>query len=633
MERLLKEEEKKMKVVEEEKVEEEEKEESLLRRSAEQRGESSGTKKGDSWMEKKISECVANLSMGEEEEAMLYVPPEEKEAVIREWEAEKDPLRRQAIEEEEKLQWKLRLTTEKKRRMDEASKMAREMEAIKAQREEIQAQEDIQGKLDVILRHIELLARAWEEQHQFARAQDIALHSIRPGFRNFAREMLLHVGAEMQARIEGTEKFCTSAIEGTKMATLKEEVRPHREPVKIKFPEPYSGKKEENFDNWEASINLYIYLQHIVPAEQVLIIAFQALKDEAASFARSLACAAQCEMVAYSKITPFPKFLKLLKERFADVTRGVRVFDKLQTIHSHQWRTARALKGVMDELVVVPDHRVIEALLVNLFYHAMPEPLRVHFFEKSRRPTMTYDILSREAVLLSGAWRRRTVVGVRGGPTLLSRLEGGRKEEEEARAKGVGPQAATPDLEMTAQSCLDVIKGTVPSIVTHRLGLGLITYTDWLPLMRDLVRLEAQDLPGGSGGKKTTNRKRFLSSNRFAAHDLLEVDEETFAEDPSLGDNQEQDCEASCSSSAHESDYVDDGESMNVFKKIAFKRVFCPKVLLNSKSFKNLEESLAWSLLLSVIVKPSLPRMTGWSLSRRDLCSILVTTLWHSSSQ
>ncbi|GBG63836.1 hypothetical protein CBR_g39621 [Chara braunii] len=129
----------------------------------------------------------------------------------------------------------------------------------------------------------------------------------------------------------------------------------------------------------------------------------------------------------------------------------------------------------------------------------------------------------------------------------------------------------TPDLEMTAQSCLDVIKGTVPSTVTHRLGLGLIAYTDWLSLMRDLVKLEAQDLPGGSGGKKTTSRKWFPDSNRFAAHDQLEVDEETFAEDPSLGDDQEQDCEASCSSPSHESDPVDDDKSMNAFKKTAFK--------------------------------------------------------------
>ncbi|GBG78631.1 hypothetical protein CBR_g27856 [Chara braunii] len=212
MERL-KEEEEKMKEVEEEEIEEEE---PLLRRSAEQRGETSDTKKDASWLEKKVSEWVANLSLGEEEEAMLYVPLEEKEVVIREWEEEKDPLRHQTIEEGKKLERKLRLTRENKRRMEEANKVARELGVIKVQ-------EDIQGKLDVISRNIELLARAWDEQHQFSRAQDIALHFIRLGFRDCAREMMLHVGAEVQARIEGTEKFCRGAIEGAKLAVPKEE--------------------------------------------------------------------------------------------------------------------------------------------------------------------------------------------------------------------------------------------------------------------------------------------------------------------------------------------------------------------------------------------------------------------------
>ncbi|GBG62158.1 hypothetical protein CBR_g29357 [Chara braunii] len=130
---------------------------------------------------------------------------------------------------------------------------------------------------------------------------------------------------------------------------------------------------------------------------------------------------------------------------------------------------------------------------------------------------------------------------------------------------------ATSDLEMTAQSCLDVIKGTVPSTLKDRLGLGLSAYTDWLTLMRDLVKLEAHDLPGGSSGKNTTSRKRFPGSNRFAAHDLLEADEETLVEESSLDDDQEQECGASCSLSAHESEYVNDDESINAFKKTAFK--------------------------------------------------------------
>ncbi|GBG68475.1 hypothetical protein CBR_g3020 [Chara braunii] len=74
-------------------------------------------------------------------------------------------------------------------------------------------------------------------------------------------------------------------------------------------------------------------------------------------------------------------------------------FDKLQAIHSRQRKSVRALKGVMDELVVVPEHGVTETQLVNLFYCAMPEPLRRHFFEKSKEQAMTYDTLSREVVV------------------------------------------------------------------------------------------------------------------------------------------------------------------------------------------------------------------------------------------
>ncbi|GBG74911.1 hypothetical protein CBR_g19425 [Chara braunii] len=348
--------------------------------------------------EKKVEEEVALIRR--KEAAMLYVPREKQEAVIRELEAEEDPLKRQTIEEEKKLEWKLRLTKERKKRMEAASKVAKELEEVKQQRVQIEAQADLQGKMEVMARNIERLVQALEQQYQFGRSQDIALRSIRLGFREFAREMILHVGSEVQARLEGTKRFCTGAIEGAKLAAPREEeVRPRREPVKVKFPDSYCGKEEENFDNWEANVNSYVHLQTISPDEHVLI-AFHALKDETASFAISLCRAAKCDndMVAYSTITPLSEFFKLLRERFADVTRSLRASDKLQTIHFRQWRSAMALKGVMDELDVVPEHGVTETQLVNLFYRAIPKPLRGHFFEKSRESTMTYDTLSREVV-------------------------------------------------------------------------------------------------------------------------------------------------------------------------------------------------------------------------------------------
>ncbi|GBG86350.1 hypothetical protein CBR_g41345 [Chara braunii] len=272
-----------------------------------------------------------------------------------------------------------------------------------------------------------------------------ALSAMRSGFRDFAHDMVTHVGGEVRKLRDNVGKFC----EGAKaIAVVEGEARPHKESVKLKFPDAYGGKKEDNFDNWEASVNSYVYLQHILTEEQVLV-AFQALKDEAASFARSLAHAAGCEnnLVAYSKVISLPQFFKLLRERFGDPTRGVRASDKLQTIHSRQWRSARALKGVMDDLVVVLDHGVTETQLVQLFYRAMPEPLRGHFFEKSQKADFTYDVLSREVILYESKsmtmstfwhkdldkgkrWKGRTISGqVRAKDHMILTLEEGGLDE------------------------------------------------------------------------------------------------------------------------------------------------------------------------------------------------------------
>ncbi|GBG61902.1 hypothetical protein CBR_g26066 [Chara braunii] len=321
----------------------------------------------------------------------MYVPREEQEAAIKAWEAEEVPLKRHAIEDETRMEWKLRLMRERKRRMEAVSQAAKELEEVKKQKDQMAVQVDLLGKMEIMARNIERLTSAQEEQYQFIRSQGIALRSIRLGFTEFARELVVQVGSEVKVRLDSTKRYCTGAIE--------EEVPPRREPVKVKFPDSYSGKKEENFDNWEANIKTYVHLQKVSLDEHVLV-AIYALKEEAANFARSLVRTANCneDVVAYSAFTPLADFLKLLRERFADVSCSVKASDKLHTIHSRQWRSARALKGVMDELVVVPDHGVTKTQLVNLFYRAMPESLCGHFFEKSQQLTMTYDALSREVV-------------------------------------------------------------------------------------------------------------------------------------------------------------------------------------------------------------------------------------------
>ncbi|GBG74386.1 hypothetical protein CBR_g18797 [Chara braunii] len=339
-ERLKKEEEQKLKEVEEE----EEEDEMPLQRK---RGQYSGSTNDE--MEKRISEWVANLSLGEEEEVAMYISKDDQEAAMRAWEAEKDVVKRQAMEDEKRMEWRLAVMRKKKRRVDAAAEAAEELEEVKKIEEQLAAQTELPNQMRVIARNVARLARIQAEQYDF------------------------------------TPK--------------EEEPRPRREPVKVKFPDSYSGKREENFDNWEANVKTYVHVQQVSPDQHVLI-AIHVLRDEATSFARSLVRAANCndDAVAYSAFTSLTEFMKLLRERFADVARSVKASDKLQTIHARKWKSARALKSTMDELVAVPDHGVTDTQLVVLFYRAMPEAFRGHFFAKSEDPATTYDSLSREVV-------------------------------------------------------------------------------------------------------------------------------------------------------------------------------------------------------------------------------------------
>ncbi|GBG86100.1 hypothetical protein CBR_g41002 [Chara braunii] len=76
------------------------------RKRKEAKGESSGTTNEDAAMEKKISEWIANWWLGEDKEAQLYVPQDEKEALAKALATIEDPLERQEAEEEKKLEWK-----------------------------------------------------------------------------------------------------------------------------------------------------------------------------------------------------------------------------------------------------------------------------------------------------------------------------------------------------------------------------------------------------------------------------------------------------------------------------------------------------------------------------------------------
>ncbi|GBG80623.1 hypothetical protein CBR_g31083 [Chara braunii] len=181
-----------------EREEEEEKEEPLERRGREERGEVSGTKEDDGWREKKISEWVANLSLGEDEEALLYVPQEEKEAFAQTLEMIHDHVERQEAENEKKLERKLKLMRERKRRREEASRIAGEVERVRTRRQEMQAQTKVSAKLDKMMGFLEILSEAWLEEHQARKGQDVILQAMRSGFREFAGDVVGHVGSEIR---------------------------------------------------------------------------------------------------------------------------------------------------------------------------------------------------------------------------------------------------------------------------------------------------------------------------------------------------------------------------------------------------------------------------------------------------
>ncbi|GBG83814.1 hypothetical protein CBR_g37614 [Chara braunii] len=382
--------------VEEEEVEEEEveEEEALQRR----RGEESTSKEEE--VEKMAKEWASRIKLGELREVEMMVPEAEREAARRELEEERNPLRTRTKEHEKQLEWKLHLTQERLRRMEEEEKLHGELKATEIRMGKIGEETEIGNKLDTLTHSVESLLTAQREQMRHLRSHDIALEAIRVGFKDFVQDMMKFLVDQIHLAISRTERFYAGAIEGAKIvASKEEEPAPRREKVKVRFPEPFNEKKGEDFDKWEATVNSYLYLQGVAPKDHVLV-DFQALREEATNFARSLARATRCEndMVQYSRITPLSEFLKSLRERFSEVTRGLKASDKLQMIHTRQWKSVHALNSAMDELIIVPRHGVTDAQLVQLFYRALPEHVQGHFFDKRQQPGMTYDVLRREVV-------------------------------------------------------------------------------------------------------------------------------------------------------------------------------------------------------------------------------------------
>ncbi|GBG65060.1 hypothetical protein CBR_g49132 [Chara braunii] len=155
-------------------------------------------------MEKLVPEWVPNLALGEEEEAMLFVPQVDRAAVVTDLQAEEDPLRRHAKDEEKRLEWKLRLARERTRRVEAADNVEKELRVVEEQQGQLATQVDLQRKIELMSQNMDVMLRAQQEQLHYLRGHDIALQSMRMGFKDFAREMMMRVGTKMRAALENT---------------------------------------------------------------------------------------------------------------------------------------------------------------------------------------------------------------------------------------------------------------------------------------------------------------------------------------------------------------------------------------------------------------------------------------------
>ncbi|GBG87010.1 hypothetical protein CBR_g44464 [Chara braunii] len=240
MKELEEEMEKKKKVVEEEAAAEAEEE----RKRKGKEVQSSGAMKEEVEMEKKISEWIANLSLGEDEEAEFYDPKDERDALASELAAMEDPLERREREEEKKLEWKLRMKREKKKRREEVNRLTAKVAKVQDCRREVGAHANVSAKMDKMLGYLEVLSAAWMEERQASWSQEVALGAMRSRFRDFARDIVTHVGGEVRRLRDSVGKFCEAAIEGAKaIAAVEGKARPQG--VQAYFHLEKNGKVEK----------------------------------------------------------------------------------------------------------------------------------------------------------------------------------------------------------------------------------------------------------------------------------------------------------------------------------------------------------------------------------------------------
>ncbi|GBG69506.1 hypothetical protein CBR_g4199 [Chara braunii] len=401
---------------------------------------------------------------------------EEKMAAILQERKEKKEAKKKALKEEQAAKLKKieeEMAREKERIQKEEEEKLKEVEEKEEDETPLQRKKgQYSGSRD---EEMEKRISEWVANLSLGEEEEVAMYISKDD-----QEAAMRVGAvgtEVGHRLDKTERFCAGAIENIKAAAPKEEEArpPRREPVKVKFPDSYSGKREENFDNWEANVKTYVHLQQVSPDQQVLI-AIHALRDEVASFARSLVRAVNCsdDPVAYSSFTSLIEFLKLLRKRFADVARSVKASDKLQTIHA-----------------------------------PMPEAFRGHFFAKSEDPATTYDSLSREVVAfeaksmpVSTFWHKDLDKG------------------KQWKGRTISGQVKTKD-----SLVLTLDEGSVDEIPYDQIEWGLEEEDNGVGQGRSYAAVAVEKRPQGGG--RGQGQEGRASGSRFQGDQGLAAEEET----------------------------------------------------------------------------------------------------------
>ncbi|GBG93255.1 hypothetical protein CBR_g62134 [Chara braunii] len=266
MEEELKEQEEKMAAIQEEVEKEEEEEEVEEEEPLERRrGEASTSKEIE--IARIAEEWAAHLELGEDREAEMAIPQEEREAARRQIETERDAVRRKAKVEEQQMAWRYRLSQERVRRLEAAETAEKDLKARETRMGKIREETEIATKLNTLTQSVQSLLIAHHKQAQYIRSLEVKVDAMRARFKDFASDMMKYLLAEVHNAISKTREFYTGVIEGAKLATPKEEesAPPRREKVKVRFPEPFSGTKGEHFDNWEANVHSYVYLQRVTP--------------------------------------------------------------------------------------------------------------------------------------------------------------------------------------------------------------------------------------------------------------------------------------------------------------------------------------------------------------------------------